>query len=144
MNIEIDYSPTPSNSYFISVCLNDTEAISFDYSSKGHRVTKQVLTDHKQMQNDQKITGEWDTLVIKNGKFVKRYHVRWVDMDRKDWVNDEIWDTVAEKPLSTEIKDQLLRYSQLISDKYEHLDTIQNEVNNLQSLLKIEVDKFLN
>jgi len=96
------------------------------------------------MQNDQKITGEWDTLVIKNGKFVKRYHVRWVDMDRKDWVNDEIWDTVAEKPLSTEIKDQLLRYSQLISDKYEHLDTIQNEVNNLQSLLKIEVDKFLN
>lgn len=143
MNIEIDYNPTPSDSYFISVSLNETEAVSFDYTSKGHRIIKQVLVDHKQMPTDQKITSEWDALVIENGKFVKRYHVKWVDMDKRDWVNDEVWEAVAEKPLPAETKDQLLRYSQLISDKYEHLETISREMNDFQSLLKTEVNKFL-
>lgn len=143
MNIEIDYNPTPSDSYFISVSLNETEAVSFDYTSKGHRIIKQVLIDHKQMPIDQKITSEWDALVIENGKFVKRYHVKWVDLDKRDWVNGEVWEAVIVKPLPIEIKDQLLRYSQLISDKYEYLDTIQEEMNDFQSLLKNEVDKFL-
>lgn len=143
MNIEIDYNPAPSDSYFISVSLNETDAVSFDYTSKGYRILKQVLIDHKVMKDDQKITSEWDALVIENGKFVKRYHVKWIDMDRKDWVNDEIWETVAEKPLPSEIKNKLLMYSQLISDRYEDLNTIKKEMDDFQALLKTEVNKFL-
>ena len=64
-------------------------------------------------------------------------------MDRKDWVNDEIWETVAEKPLPSEIKNKLLMYSQLISDRYEDLNTIKKEMDDFQDLLKTEVNKFL-
>ncbi len=43
MWIEIDYNPSPCDSFFISVSINNKEAISFDYTTKGNRVIKQVL-----------------------------------------------------------------------------------------------------
>lgn len=143
MKIEIDYNPTPSNVYFILVFLNNKEAISFDCTTKGQRVIKQILIENKPFPNDQKITSEWDTLVIENGNFVKRYHARWIDMDKKDWVNGDVWETVAEKPITEDVKNKLLHFSQLISDNYDNLITFKNEMNEFENLLKSEIDKFL-
>lgn len=72
MEIEVDYNPTPSTSFFISVSVNDTEAISFDYTTKAHRIIRQVLVDKKSFPINQMITSEWDTLVLKDGKFVQK------------------------------------------------------------------------
>ncbi|KKW41767.1 MAG: hypothetical protein UY92_C0014G0092 [Candidatus Magasanikbacteria bacterium GW2011_GWA2_56_11] len=72
-------------SYFISLPLSVTEAISFDNSSKGCRIIKQALVEKKIMPASQEITSQWDTILIKEGMFVQSEHVRWVDGDRKDW-----------------------------------------------------------
>ncbi len=139
MNIEVDYNPSPSKSFFISISLSDKEAISFDYTSKGHRVIKQVLIDKKSLPENKKISGEWDALVLDNGKFVKKYHVKWIDLDKKDWVNDEIWETVWEKPISAELRDKLLFYSRLISDNYKKLEKFAKQMKEFEELLSEEI-----
>src|SRR3990167_1975492 len=108
MDIEIDYNPSPSDMFFISVEIGDNEAISFDYTSKGHRVIKQVLIDKKPFPKGKKPTAEWDAIIINDRKFIKKYHVKWINMDKKDWVNNEIWETVWEKTYFTGIKRQVV------------------------------------
>lgn len=143
MNIEIDYAPTPKQSYFISVGLNDREAISFDYTSKGRRIIRQILVGNKPFPQGKEITAEWDSLVFEDAKFIKKYHVRWIDMGSKDWVNDEIWETVAERPVSDELKNKLLNYSQAISDNYEQANFIKDKSKELEEILKPEIDNFI-
>lgn len=143
MEIEVDYNPIPSKNFFISVGLKEKEAISFDYTLKGHRIIKQVLVEKKPFPKDKKPTAEWEALVLKEGKLIKKYHVRWVDLNEKDWVNDEIWETVWERPLSEELKNKFLYYSCLISDNYKNLDKIQREIKNFEEFLKKEIKKWL-
>ncbi|MFH1365080.1 MAG: hypothetical protein ABIH28_00660 [archaeon] len=142
MNIEVDYNPTPKDTFFISVGLNKREAISFDYTFKGHRVVKQILIEKKKFPEKGKISGEWDALVLKDKKFVKRSHVKWIDQDKKDWVNNEIWEIAWAKPISKELKDKLLKYSQLISDNYKKLSKFSKEMKEFESLLSKEITKY--
>lgn len=144
MEIEVDYQPSPSKIFFISVSLNDKEAISFDYTTKGHRIIKQVLVEEKSFPKGEKISGEWDALILKNKKLVKRYHVRWIDLGKKDWVNDEIWETVWEKPMPDELRNNLLRYSKLISDNYMNLDKFSGKLKDFENLLSKEIARFKN
>jgi hypothetical protein len=69
MNIEVDYNPTPKTSYFMSVGLNKREAISFDNTTKGYRVIKQVLIENSPLEKSiakyGKIDGEWEVIVFK-------------------------------------------------------------------------------
>jgi hypothetical protein len=135
MDIEIDYNPSPTDKFFISVGIRENEAISFDYTSKGHRVIKQVLIDKKPFPKNKKPTSEWDAIIINNRKFIKKYHAKWIDMDKKDWVNNEIWETVWEKPISRELKDKLLYCSQLFSDNYNKLDNFSKEFKEFEDFL---------
>jgi hypothetical protein len=143
MNIEVDYNPSPSKMFFISVELNKKEAISFDYTIKGHRILKQVLVEKQKMPKDIKITSEWDALVLIDKKLIKKYHVRWVDKDKKDWVNNEIWETRNPRQISEEMADKLLHYSRLISDNYKHLDKFKKELTDFENLLAEEIAKYL-
>ncbi len=142
MNIEIDYNPSPKKTFFISVGINKKEAISFDYTIKGHRMIKQVLVDKKPFPKDKKPTAEWDAIVINNQKLVRKYHVKWIDMDKKDWVNDEIWETVWERPISKELKDKLLHYSQMFSDNYKNLNKFFKEFKEFEKLISREIKKL--
>ncbi len=142
MNIEIDYNPSPKKSFFISVGINEKEAISFDYTIKGHRVIKQVLVEKKPFPINKKPTSEWDTLVIENGKFKKKYHVKWIDMDNGDWVNNEIWETIWGNPISESLAKKLLYYSQFFSDNYKKLDQLKKEWNEFEEFLKKEINKL--
>lgn len=94
MYTDVDYNPTPADTFFISVGLNDKEALSFDYTTKGHRVIKQILIERKKagVQNFDKkeISGGWDVIELKDGKFVHKYHVDWVDKGKIDEINDEV------------------------------------------------------
>lgn len=142
MDIEIDYNPTQSTMFFISVSLNDKEAVSFDYTTKAHRIIKQVIVDEKPFPADKLATSEWDVLVLKDRKFVKKYHNKWIDMGMRDWCNDKIWETVKERPSSDDFMKILLKYSRLISDNYNNLQKFSEEMKSFESLLSREVANF--
>ncbi len=143
MDVEIDYNPSPKKSFFISVGITAKEAISFDYTSKGHRVIKQVLVEKKSFPKNKRPTSEWDTLVIEGGKFKKRYHVKWIDMNNKDWVNNKIWETIWRKQISKSLAKKLLYYSQFFSDNYDKLDHHKKDWNEFEELLKKEISKII-
>jgi len=142
MEIEIDTNPSPRDSFFISVPLRKNEFLSFDYTYKGHRVIKQVLVEKKKFPKNTKFDSEWVTIVVKNKKFLKTYKVKWVDMNKLDWVNNEIWETVWVKKISKKLKDRLLKYSQLISDNYKHLEAYRKEMSEFEDLMKLLVKKY--
>ncbi len=136
MYIDVDYNPSPSNTFFISVGLNDKEAISFDYIIKGQRITKQVLTDKKDYiaDNQEEInpTAEWDVIELKDGKFLNKRHTKWIDKGEIDEVEGEIWKTEWAKPMSDEVRDRLLQYSKLVSDNYEHLENCSEDMKEFE------------
>lgn len=134
MEIHIDYNPSPKDHFFISVPLNDKECISFDHTIKGHRIVKQVFRE-KDTAQSVKLTSEWDTLVLKDGEFIKKFHVQWIDIGQKDWLDGEVWETVWEKPIENELADKLLHYSQLVSDHCENLVPHAAEIKEFEELL---------
>ncbi len=144
MHIEVDYNPTPAKSFFVSVGLNDTEALSFDCTTKGHRVIKQILvkrTDKGVQDLDKKkISGGWDTIEIRDGKFIQKYHVDWIDKGKIDEVNNEVWETVWSKSISEDVKEELFCWSQYISDNYEKLD--QNKMTEFEGYMRSLVNQF--
>ncbi len=142
MEIHIDYNPSPKDHFFISVPLNKKECISFDRTIKGKRVMKQVFKEKIPFPAGIKFNSEWDTIVIKNGSFNNKFHVRWVDMNKKDWLNGEIWETVKEKSLEDDTSNRLLYYSRLISDNYDNLSEYKNEIMNFEKLIQNKIDKF--
>jgi hypothetical protein len=146
MDIEIDYNPTPKTCYFVSVGLNEKEAISFDNTSKGHRVVKQVLVGQEKQKGTKrkrdKITSEWDAIVLKDGVFVKKYHVTWIDENKFDVVNGEKWETVWEKPINDEMDKKLLCYSRFVSDHYGELGKYSKEMKKFEAFLSVEVARY--
>ncbi len=142
MEIHIDYNPKnhkPKNHFFVSIHKNNKECISFDNTIKGYRIVKQVLVEKKKLPQSKKISGSWITIIVKNRKFVRTYKVKWIDFGRKDWLNDEVWETVWEKPLSRELTKKILFYSQLISDNFQHLERYKREMKEFEKLLEKEI-----
>jgi len=146
MIIELDPNPSNSknkNNYFISVKLSKKEWLSFDNTTKGHRIMKQVLKEIKEMPNGKKIDGKWTVFIIKNRKLIGKYKAKWIDMDKLDWVNNEIWETVKVKKISKALSDKLLYYSRLVSDHYKELDKYKKEMKDFENLLKKEIYLWL-
>ncbi|MFC1682129.1 HEAT repeat domain-containing protein [Nanoarchaeota archaeon] len=154
MDIEVNYNPSKDNRkvYFISIGLSETEAISFDNTLKGHRVVKQVLIKKipysEEIKKYKKIDGKLDTLVLKDGKFVKRYQARWIDKDKIDVVNGEVWKTIWEKPIDKNTDKKLLHYCRLISDNYSCLNKFSKEMKEFEEFIskkikEITIDKNL-
>jgi hypothetical protein len=145
MIIEIDPNPSKSknkNNYFISVKLNKKTWLSFDNTTKGHRIMIQVLKEIKPQPRNKKIDGKWEVLIIKNRKLIGKYKAKWIDMDKLDWVNDEIWETVAVKKITKKLSEKLLYYSRLISDNPKNLDKYKKEMKDFERLLKTEIEKY--
>ncbi|MFA6588206.1 MAG: hypothetical protein WCT08_03995 [Patescibacteria group bacterium] len=139
MEIHIDFNPSPKDHFFISVKLNNKVAISFDKTLKGHRIIKQIFRKYKAFPKNTKFNSEWNTIILKNGKFLHEYHVLWVNLDKSDWLNGEIWETVWEKSISQKLSDNILHYSQLISDNYKDLHKISDKIDMFEKLLSKEI-----
>jgi len=142
MELEIDYNPTPKDTFFVSVALNDKEVISFDYTLKGCRITKQIFVEKKPFPKDKAVSSEWETLVLRDGKLVEKYHAKWIDMDELDWVNDQVWKTVWLRPMTEDLKEKILHYSHLISDNYNKLENFSNEMEDFENLLSESMETY--
>lgn len=144
MDIEVDYNPAPQKMFFISAALNAKEAISFDFTSKGHRIIKQVLIGKKSFPKNKKCSSEWDAIVLKNGKLGKRkkYHVKWIDLGKKDWVNNEIWETLWEKRMPQLIQARLQKYSWFVSDHYTQIKKFEKEFQIFDQFIEKLVRKY--
>ena len=132
-----DYS-----SYFISISLSEKEVISFDNTYKGYRVIRQVLVEKKEMPSTQEITSEWDTILIEDGKFVQSEHIRWVDLDKKDWCNNEVWKTVSETPIPEDLNKSLLKYATIAKKHYKELHKFSKEMSEFKEFLSKEIDYY--
>ncbi|MBI5065132.1 hypothetical protein HZA97_02740 [Candidatus Woesearchaeota archaeon] len=139
MQIHVDCNPSPKDHFFISAHLSDKVAISFDNTIKGNRLIKQVYVGYKPFPKKAKFNSEWNTIVLENEKFVREYRVQWIDQDKLDWLNGEIWETVWEKPISPELTKKLLYFSQLISDNYKNLHKFSKEIKEFEKLVSKEI-----
>lgn len=128
--------------YFISIPITQKEAISFDNSTKAYRVQKQVLVKTKIMPNDLQITSEWDSIIIEDGNFVGIEHIKWHDMDKKDWCNNEIWETVSEMPIPKKLNMKLLKYSEITKKHYKELNKFSKEMKEFEKLLLKKFDYY--
>lgn len=135
MEIHIAKYPSPMNYFLISIEIASGIALTFQNTRKAERIIKQKLIEKKKMQNNARITDEWKTIVINNAKFDFEYNVRWIDLNYKDWINDEIWETVWEKPLSKKLSEALLHYSRIISDNYDNIEKIKEEISKFEELI---------
>jgi uncharacterized protein YlzI (FlbEa/FlbD family) len=59
------------------------------------------------------------------------------------WLNDEIWETIWEKPISEELTERLLHYSQLISDHYKNLHKFSKKVKEFEQLVSKEIAEYM-
>ncbi len=141
MNIEMGYNPTPSDHYFISVELNKQEWISFDNTTKGFRVIKQVLVDKKFDPFDE-VSGEYNEIVLEDGKFIRMNHVVWQDHDRFDVVNGEVWETVWEKSIPSEVNEKLLVFSRFVADHLDNLNDCQAQLADFDSFVSEIVFRY--
>jgi len=142
MELHIDYNPTPKDFFFVSVQLNEKEVISFDKTTKGHRMIKQVFKEYKDVPHNTMFDSGWDTIVVKDGKFVQKYHVQWIDQDKLDVVDGEVWETIWERPISKELSNSILHYSQLVSDNYNDLHKFSDDIKVFEEILSKEMTKI--
>lgn len=144
MKIYIDDNSYESGQFFFSVPLTDdgAEILSFDYTTKGHRILKQRLVWKRPMPADTPVSAEWDTLLIENGRFVAKEHVRWIDQGKRDWANDEVWEQVWERPMPDTLRDTLLHSSNLIRRHYQQLEPYKADMRNLEQLLQKEIGRL--
>ncbi len=142
MKIEIDYNPTPKNSFFISIPINEKEDVCFDNTSKRVGIIKQIVIEEKSIPANTKIDEQWETIVLEDRKFIEKFTVNWIDKGEIDWCNGKVFKCVWEKHLSNKLKEQLLYYSRLVCDNYNNLDKFSNELINFENLLKNELVKY--
>lgn len=138
MEIHLDLD---SKGFFISVSLSPTESISFDNTIKGHRVIKQRLIGKE--KNNEPITATWETLEIIDGKPIKTYKVKWVDKGKYDLTNNEVWETIWEKPLTIKIKNKLLAFSLKINENKNQLDNIKTTLIELDNYLSKIIKDYI-
>lgn len=101
------------------------------------------MIEKKKMPKNIKLTSEWDTLEIDNHHLIGCEHIRWIDMDKRDWCNDQIWETIWEKPITEELTKRLLHYSNLIQDNYRNLNIIDKQLSEFESLIAKELLKYI-
>ena len=135
MEIYVDLLPKQKG-FFISVG-SGREVISFDYTTKGHRIIKQGLVGHvkakKRSLSRPKLV--WQTLKLSNGKPWGIEDVKWFDRGKFDISNDEIWKTLWAKPMPARIR---LRMQEFSSEIYRN----RGDMRSVAPMLK-EFDVYV-
>ena len=88
------------------------------------------------------VTAEWNTIVLKDGKFVQKYHAKWIDSGKLDTVNGETWEVVWAKPITEEVAEKLLYCSRFVSDNYKSLDKFSKEMKEFEKFVSKEIAKY--
>ena len=131
-----------NTSFFISVATNQSdEYLSFDWTTKGHRVMIQRLTKTNVTALDRKPNAEWDTLIIENGRLMEKQHNVWYDLGKNDLIDGENWEQTKEWPLDKSTAKKFLSYSNLIRANQEHLKKIESKLKALETLIRKEAER---
>jgi hypothetical protein len=136
MEIRIDLLPR-KDGFFISAG-SGREVISFDHTSKGHRILKQRFAGYtkcKEKQSMEKPDKTWQTLRLVDGVPKELIEEKWFDRGESDIVNGEMWDTVWEKPLPAPVRGRL---SGMSLEIYRN----RKDLRRIKPLLK-EFDKYV-
>lgn len=122
--------------FFISVPINNRECISFDWTHKGQRIILQHLKKKDELMLEESSSGEWNTIVICNGKYLRTERIIWHDMGKEDWINNELWETIKERQLDAKAAEKLLKYSLIVRDHYKELEKYAEDMKNFVDLLE--------
>jgi hypothetical protein len=126
------------NTFFISVG-SGKEVISFDHTTKGHRILKQKFIGYVKSPKRQKSLGKpnktWQTLKLVDGKPKGMIDVKWFDKGKIDIANREIWKTVWEKPMSTKVRNRLHKLCSKIYENRDSLDKIKPSLKELDEYI---------
>lgn len=125
-----------TDEFFISVPLDERDLLSFDWTTKGHRVILQRLERMGVAVVGEKPASEWDTLHIKNGEFIGKEHVVWYGMGQEDWINGDVYAAIHEWPLDEITAKELLRYSLLVREHIAGLEFYAQEMRAFERLLE--------
>jgi len=134
MDIFIDDN-MPRDWFFISTPVSETESISFDWTMKGHRIILQRMIKSGEPAPESKPTMEWDTLYIRDSKYISKEHIQWYDLDKQDWVNGNLYETVKEWLLDDNTANELLKYSLVVRDHKSELENYSREMQEFEKLL---------
>ncbi len=139
MDVYVDLVNPKKGGFFISVS-QGKESISFDYTTKGHRVVKQVLLKHTKTK--EKPTLSWKTLRVLDGIPKGIHNVDWIDRGNIDIINGDVYKTVWEKPLPNKIKRDLLYMVEKIYKARGRLNSIRNILADLDTYLSMLMKKY--
>ena len=129
--------------FFFSVPMEEEgKYLSFDWTTKGHRVLIQDLRGTQEEPKDKEPDGEWYTLVIDDGKLVGREHDVWYDYGEIDIVNGEVWVQEKEWPLQEDVARSLGEYAELITSHKDELEKYQMKIKELESLFHEQAEKL--
>lgn len=131
-------------SFFFSIPIIGEEGkmLSFDWTSKGHRVLIQKLEGTQDAPKNKKPDGEWYTLVIKDGMLLEKQHNVWYDYGETDVVDGEVWVQEKEWPLPEDVAKKLLEHARVLTDHQNELENYQNEIQELESLFRSQAETF--
>src|SRR3989344_1882967 len=101
--------------------------IHVDYNPKNHKPKNHFFVSVHQTKKE----------CISFDKTIKGHRII-----KKDLINNEIWETIWEKPISKELTKKILFYSQLISGNFQHLDRYKKEMSDFEEMLKEQIKKL--
>ena len=139
MDVCVDLLDPRSGMFFISVQLG-RYSLSFDYTTKAHRVLKQVWV--KKVKTKEKPSGTWETLRILDGKPKGTTKVTWIDKGEVDIANGNAYEKVWEKPMPIRLKNDLLAFSSNIYKNKDNLKEIKPILMKLDFYAKRLVEKY--
>jgi hypothetical protein len=127
--------------FFLANPMNDTESLCFEYSIRGQRAMVQRLVEHDPLPAGDPVHGEWDMIIVDDGKIAGRTHVRWIDQGPYDWYNDCTYEIVHTEPLSDDQRDVLLAYSRMIRHHENDLGRFAPQIKQMLMVLGTMVKK---
>ncbi|MDD5251595.1 MAG: hypothetical protein PHT12_03095 [Patescibacteria group bacterium] len=133
----------PIKSFFISTpTAVPNDWLSFDWTSKGHRVLIQRLVETGVKTPDHPADAEWNTLIIEDGKLAGKEHCVWFDFDTRDLVNDEMWEQIQEWPLDADVAEKMLDLTRRIRLNPDDVDLINHAADELENLIRPEAKRL--
>lgn len=121
--------------FFLSIPLSDTELLCFESSIRGQRVLTQRLVEHDPLPAGDPVHGEWDMIIVEDGKLAGRTHVRWIDQGKYDWYNDTTWEITSQEPMPDDLHDVILAYSRMIRHHANELGRFGPQIKQMQMVL---------
>lgn len=128
--------------FFLAVPVREDLVLGFENSIRGKRVILQTLVEHDPLPAGDPVHGEWDMILVEDGKVTGRSHVRWIDQGPYDWYNDCTWHTEQVQELDDSLCTMLLAYARMIRHHEKDLGRFTMQMRQMEIVLGTLVRKY--